>query len=73
MKRDGTGRITHSIIFEIIHANDIFENFWEGKVAHKTLRYEALQIVSEQATRAPCYLSTFVLGICGSFGNEMDE
>ena len=64
-KRDGTGRITHSVIFEITRANYLFAKFWGDKVAQKTLRYEALRVALERATSAPCYLS--ILGICASF------
>ena len=67
VKRDGTGRITHFVIFEITRANDLFAKFWVDKVAQKTLRYEALRVALERATRAPCYLSIFVLAICASF------
>ena len=66
IKRNGTGRITHSVIFEITRANDLFAKFWGDRVAQKTLRYEALRVALERATRAPCYLSIFVLGICAS-------
>ena len=60
IKRDGTGRITHSLIFEITRANDIFANrLWGDKVAQKTLRYEALRVALERATTASCYLSIF--------------
>ena len=38
VKRDGTGRITNSVIFEITRANDLFAKFWGDKVAQKTLR-----------------------------------
>ena len=67
VKRDGAGRITHSVIFEITRANDLFAKFWGDKVAQKTLRYEALRVALERATRAPCYLSIIVLGVCASF------
>ena len=67
IKRDGAGRITHSVIFEITRANDLFANFWGDKVAQKTLRYEALRVALERATGAPRCLSIFVLGICPSF------
>ena len=66
VKRDGTGRITHSVIFEITRANDFFARFWGDKVAQKTLRYEALRVALERATSAPCYLSIFLLGMCTS-------
>ena len=67
VKWDGTGRITHYVIFEITRANDLFTKFWGDKVAQKTLRYEALRVALERATSAPCYVSIFVLGICASF------
>ena len=66
-QKDGTGRITHSIIFEITRANDLFAKYWGDKVAQKTLTSEALRVALERATGAPCYLSVFVLGICASF------
>ena len=67
IKRDGASRITHSVIFEITRANDLFANFWGYKVAQKTLRSVALRVAEERATGAPCCLSKFVLGICASF------
>ena len=63
IKSDGAGRITHSVIFEITRANDLFAKFWGDKVAHMTLRYEALRVALERATGAPSYFSIFVLGI----------
>ena len=36
IKRDGTGRITHAVIFEITRANDLFAKFWGEKVATKS-------------------------------------
>ena len=44
IKREGADRITHSVIFEITRANDLFAKFWGDKVAQKTLRYEALRV-----------------------------
>ena len=64
-ERDGTGKITHSVIFEITRAHDLFAN--SGGTAQKTLRCEALRVALERATSAQCYLSIFVLGICASF------
>ena len=67
IKWDGAGRITHSVIFEITRANDLFAKFWGDKVAQKSLRYETLRIPLERATGAPCCLSIFVFAICASF------
>jgi hypothetical protein len=33
IKRDGAGRITHSVIFEITRANDLPAKVWGDKVA----------------------------------------
>ena len=35
IKRDGTGKITHSVIFEITRANDLFAKFWGTRLLRR--------------------------------------